>query len=105
LNHGRADLGSRDARKEDYISNRYDREHDRCTCKKQNSLPEDFRRYNFPNPRLLRLFGEIGKKERYTIVRREVILHHRLIPPATPESVVRGEEPLKPGSSRPRVDN
>jgi hypothetical protein len=59
----RADLGSRDARKEDFISNRYDREHDRCSCENQNSLPKGFRRCNFPHSRLLGLFGETGKKE------------------------------------------
>src|SRR5260370_41510010 len=91
----RADLGSRDARKEDYISNRYEREHDRCSCENQNSFPKDFRRYNFPDSRLLGLFGGTGKKGRNTIIRREAILHHRLMPPARPQSLVSGGELLK----------
>src|ERR1700756_4080408 len=43
LNGGCADLGCRDARKEDNLSNRYDREHDRCSCEDQNSFLNDFR--------------------------------------------------------------
>jgi hypothetical protein len=43
---------------------------------------------------LLGLFGEIGKKERDTIVRREAILH-RLMPPASAQSLVRGGDLLK----------
>src|ERR1700724_390972 len=72
-----ADLGSRDARKEDYISNGYDREHNGCSRENQNNLPKAFRRYNFADPGLLGLFGGIRKKARNMIVRRETIFHHR----------------------------
>jgi hypothetical protein len=44
---------------------------------------------------LLGLFSEMGKKERKTIVRREAILHHRLMPPARAQSLVGGGDPLK----------
>jgi hypothetical protein len=54
---------------------------------------------------LLGLFGGTGKKERNTIVRREAILHHRLMPPARPQSLVCGGVLLKLMALRRPVDN
>src|SRR5260370_28409277 len=103
LRRGCADLGSRDSRKEDQISYRYDREHDRCSRENQNNFPKDFRRDNFPDPRLLGLFDEIGKKERNRIVRRETIFH-RLMPPARAQSLVRGGDLFNLMAFRSPVD-
>src|SRR5438552_16448809 len=91
----RADLVNRDARNEDCISDRYDRKHDRYGCENQNNFPKDFRRYNFPDSRLLGLFVGTGKKERNTIVRRETIFHHGLMPQARVQSLVRGGDLFK----------
>src|SRR5262245_29239104 len=85
----RADLRSRDARKEDRIPNRYDREHGRYGYKNQSSLPKDSRRYNFPNSRWLGLFDWTGKKERNGIARRETIFNHRSMPQARAPSLAR----------------
>jgi hypothetical protein len=88
----RAVLGSRDARKEHYIRNDYDREHDRYSCENQSSFPNDFRRSNFPDP--LGLPVGTGKKERNGLVRRETIYRHWLMPQARAKSLGRGGGPF-----------